>query len=79
MQCKWMFLFGGGGGGFPNDGFRVAIFIGVCFALHIGFIVFVFDFCFVYFFSVRFCTTVPFVRSEQKEGLKIIREIINNK
>ena len=34
-----------------------------------------FDYCFVFFFSVRFCTTVRFVRSEQNEKVQIIRKI----
>ena len=33
-------IFGEGGGGLSKDGFRVAIFIGVCFALHIEVVVF---------------------------------------
>ena len=37
---------------------------------------FFFGFCFVFFFRVRFCTTVRCVHSEQK---KIIREILNDK
>ena len=37
------------------------------------------DFCFVFFFSVHFCTTVRCVRSEQKEDAQIIIEIINDK
>ena len=38
-----------------------------------------FDFYLVFYFSVRFCTTVRFLRSEQKEDIQIIREIINDK
>ena len=38
-----------------------------------------FDFRFVFFFSVRFCTTVRFVRSERKENIQIIQEILNDK
>ena len=37
-----------------------------------------FDFRFVFFFSVRFCTTVRFGRNEQKKT-KIIRKIVNDK
>ena len=32
-----------------------------------------FDFCFVFFFSVHFCTNLRFVRSEQKEDIQNIR------
>ena len=49
------------GGSLSNKSFRVAIFIGVCFVLHNWVVVFVFDFCFVSFFSVRFFTTVRFI------------------
>ena len=36
------------------------------------------DFCFVFFFSVRFRTTVRFVRiSEQKANIQIICEVLN--
>ena len=35
--------------------------------------------CFVFFFSIRFCTTVRFVRSERNENIQIIREILNDK
>ena len=38
-----------------------------------------FDFLFVFFFNVRFCTTVRFVQSEQKENIQILREILNDK
>ena len=38
-----------------------------------------FDFCFIFFFSVRFCTTVRFVHSEQKGKIQIIRQIFNDK
>ena len=38
-----------------------------------------FDVYFVFFFSVRFCTTVRFVRNEQKENIQIIRKILNEK
>ena len=46
---------------------------------HRGVVVLFFDFCFLFFFSVRFYTTVRFVRSEQKENIKIIREILSAK
>ena len=64
-------------GSLSNDDFQIAILIEVCFALHIGVVVFVLYFSSVY----RFCTTVRCVRSEQKENiyLRIIREILNDK
>ena len=37
-----------------------------------------FDFCFVFFFSVHFYTTARFLRSEQKDNIQIIREILND-
>ena len=38
-----------------------------------------FDFCFLFCFSVRFYTTVRFLRTERTEDIYIIREIINEK
>ena len=54
----------GFGGSLSNDGFRVAIFIGVCFALHIGVVVFVF----LYDLYVM-----------SKKKTQIIRETLNEK
>ena len=38
-----------------------------------------FDFNFVFFFSIRFRSTVRFVHSEQKENIQVIREFLNDK
>ena len=35
-----------------------------------------FDFCFVFFFSVRFCTSTRFVHSERKKTYKIFAKLL---
>ena len=37
-----------------------------------------FDFCFVFFFSVRFCTTVRFIRSEKKKHKLFVKFLMIN-
>ena len=58
-NAKNVFVFGGS---LFNAGFRVAIFIGVCFALHIGVVLFIFRFLFCifvyypFFYHCTICT-----------------------
>ena len=63
-----------------NDGSRVALFIVICFALHIGVVAFVFRLLFCIFLYCPFLYhCMIFIRSKQQENIQIIRGIDNEK
>ena len=75
QKMQKMFLsFGGGGGGgaFPMTVSKPP-FLSEAALLCTSESSLFFDFCFVFFFSVHFCTNLRFVRSEQKEDIQNIR------